>query len=214
VRVGRSVRTGVTVVWPHDGDLFRERVFAGVDVLNGDTVLTGQAILDEWGLLGAPIVLTSTRGAGIAYEAVMQYFIERDPAVSDLGHVIPVVGECDDNYLTDNRRHPVTVRHVKDALESRTSGPVQEGGVGAGTGMQLFGWKGGIGTASRRVSVLGQSFTVGVLVNANFGQPHQLMIRGFPIGGLLSHRSPWRRKDPASGWWQRTRRWARISCGA
>jgi D-aminopeptidase len=185
VRVRQRVQTGVTVVWPHDGDLFRERVFVGVDVLNGNTVLTGQAILDEWGLLGSPIVLTSSRGAGIAYEAVIQHFIERDPEISRLGNIIPVVGECDDNYLSDNRQHPVTVRHVKDALRAASSGPVPEGGVGAGTGMQLFGWKGGIGTASRRVAVHGQLFTVGVLVNANFGQPHQLIVGGIPVGGIL-----------------------------
>lgn len=184
---GERVRTGATAIFAHDGDPFHERVFAGVDILNGDTVNTGQAIIDEWGLLCSPIVFTSTRSLGVAYEAVVQHFLARYPEASAEGNLIPVVMECDDNYLSDNRRHPLEVADVLEALAAVDTGPVAEGGVGAGTGMQLFGWKGGIGTASRAVTAQGETYTVGVILNTNFGQRHQLLLRGFPIGQHLRH---------------------------
>ncbi|MDA8344770.1 MAG: P1 family peptidase [Thermaerobacter sp.] len=198
VRVGHStvirgerMRTGATAIFAHDGDPFHERVFAGVDVLNGDTVNTGQAIIDEWGLLCSPVVFASTRSLGVAYEAVVQHFISRYPEASADGNLIPVVMECDDNYLSDNRSFPLQVEDVLACLQSAQGGPVEEGGVGAGTGMQLFGWKGGIGTASRVVTAYGQTYTIGVILNTNFGQRQQLLLRGFPIGEHLA--------DPLAG---------------
>lgn len=192
---GNDARTGVTVIWPHDGNTFRERVFAATDILNGYGIMTGRAVMAEWGLLGSPIVLTDTRAIGIGYEAVVQEFTEMDPAVGDLDVMMPVVAECDDGYLNDNRRRHVTVEDVREAMRSATTGPVAEGCVGAGTGTQLFSFKGGIGTASRVVEIYGRPYTVGVLVNTNFGVRSQLQVRGVPLGRMITDLMPGYEKE-------------------
>jgi D-aminopeptidase len=192
---GTDARTGVTVIWPHDGNPFRERVFAATHVLNGYGIMTGRAVIAEWGVLGSPVVLVDTRSVGIAYEAVVQYFTELDPAVGDLDVMMPVVAECDDGYLNDNRRRHITVEDVRRALAEVRGGPVEEGNVGAGTGTQLFGFKGGIGTASRVVEIHGRTYTVGVLVNTNFGTRHQLQVRGVPLGRLITDLMPDHEKE-------------------
>lgn len=199
VRVGQATyltddeyihRTGVTVIWPHSGNPFRERVYAGSWILNGYGILTARDVIEEWGLLGAPIVLCNTRSIGMGYEASIDHFNLIDEGVGDLDVLMPVVAECDDGFLNDNRA-PATPLHVfRSALENSTHGPVEEGCVGAGTGMQLFGFKGGIGTASRKVEISGQIYTVGVLLNTNFGARHQLMIQGVPMGRLFTENMP------------------------
>lgn len=199
VRVGHATyltddeythRTGVTVIWPHPGNPFRNRVYAGSWVLNGYGILTARDVIAEWGLLGAPIVLCNTRSVGIGYEASIDYFNGIDEGVGNLDVLMPVVAECDDGFLNDNRA-PATPLHVfRQALEHSSNGPVEEGCIGAGTGMQMFGFKGGIGTASRKVEISGRTYTVGVLLNTNYGVRHQLMIQGVPMGKIFNDNLP------------------------
>ena len=175
-------RSGVTVIFPHQGNLAWERVYAGTDVLNGYGVMVGRMTIDEWGLLGSPIVLTGTRSISSGIEAATQYLTKIDPKLGEFDLAIPVVAECDDGFLNDNRGPALPVEAFFQAFSAMSSGPVAEGSVGAGTGMQLFEFKGGIGTASRVVEEGGRPFTLGVLVNTNFGRRHQLIVRGRPIG--------------------------------
>lgn len=189
------LRTGVTVLWPHDGNPFAERVYAATSTFNGYGVLTADLVVDEWGLLGSPVVLCDTANLGIAYDAVVRHVQDVDPAAGREDVVMPLVGECDDGYLNDNLARALTAQHVVDALDSATDGPVAEGVVGAGTGMQLFDFKGGIGTASRLVTVEGTTYTVGVLLNGNFGSRRQLRIGGVPVGALVSDGMPVRHHE-------------------
>jgi D-aminopeptidase len=189
------LRTGVTAVWPHDGNPFQERVYAATSTFNGYGVLTADLVIDEWGLLGSPVVLCDTANLGLAYDAVVRHVSRLDPTAGVDDVVMPVVGECDDGYLNDNRAPGLTPADVDAALDGASSGPVPEGVVGAGTGMQLFDFKGGIGTASRIVQVGGEPFTVGVLLNANFGARHQLRVAGVPVGVELTDRMPDRHRE-------------------
>lgn len=182
------LRTGVTVIWPHDGNPDMDRVYAGTDVLNGYGIMTGRATIDEWGLLGSPVVLTDTRSVGTGYEAVIQHLNRLDPGVGDIDVAMPVVAECDDGHLNDNRGPAIPVEVFEEALSHAVSGPVREGSVGAGTGMALFSYKGGIGTASRQVSLFRHTYTVGVLVNTNFGRRHQMLLAGHQVGRALTER--------------------------
>ncbi len=174
-------RTGVTVIFPSD-DPYRHPLYAATDVLNGFGELTGRTAIDEWGILSSPIVLTNTRSVGQGYNAIFEHFysIVQD---QEAPLPLPVVGECDDSFLNDSRfATPLSV--FKTAFGTAGNGPVDEGGVGAGTGMHLFGYKGGIGTSSRLVEIEGHLFTVGVLLNTNFGRGHQMR----PIAGIETAR--------------------------
>lgn len=204
VRVGHTTvwtdtpavaRTGVTAIWTHGGNPFRERVYAAASAFNGYGILTGDLVLREWGLLGAPIVLCDTANLGIAYDASVRYMTRQDPAVGRDDVLIPVVAECDDGFLNDNRAITLTHEHVYQALDSASPGPVEEGAVGAGTGMQLFDFKGGIGTASRVVELGDRTYTVGVLLNTNYGSRHQLQVAGRHIGRQLPEDMPSRHKE-------------------
>src|SRR6202521_5719901 len=155
------IRSGVTAIWPHSGDLFRERLYAAVSVFNGYGEMTSRSVIDEWGLLGSPIVLTDTVHLGLAYDSVVRYMTERDPEIADKDVVIPVVAETDDSFLSDNRAFGITRQDVYAALDAATEGPVPEGCVGAGTGTQLFDFKGGIGTSSRVIELSGERFKIG-----------------------------------------------------
>lgn len=190
-----TARTGATAIWPHDGNPFRDRVYAAVSSFNGYGVVTSSHVLDEWGLLGAPIVLCDTANVGVAYDATVRYMNRLDPAVGRDDVLMPVIAECDDGFLNDNRTATLRAEHVFGALDSATVGPVAEGVVGAGTGMQLFDFKGGIGTASRLVSVGGTTYTVGVLLNTNFGARHQLQVAGRRVGRLLTDDMPTSHKE-------------------
>lgn len=189
------LRTGVTAVWPHDGNPFVERVYAATSTFNGYGVLTGDLVLDEWGLLGSPVVLCDTANLGIAYDAVVRHVQALDPVAGRDDVVMPVVGECDDGFLNDNLVRALTEQRVVDALTCAAGGPVAEGAVGAGTGMQLFDFKGGVGTASRLVDVAGSTYTVGVLLNGNFGTRRQLRVAGVPVGTLLTGQMPVRHHE-------------------
>jgi len=183
------VRTGVTAVFPASGDLFLERVFAATYVLNGAGEVIGLSQLDEWGLCETPILLCSTLCVGRVADATVAWLSRKHPKIGqEYDVVIPVVAECDDSYLNDAVGRHITPRDVADALDGAKGGPVREGCVGAGTGMQTFQLAGGIGTSSRRVRMAGQTATVGALVLSNFGDLELLRIDGVPIGRLIEKR--------------------------
>ncbi len=189
------IRSGVTAIWPHSGNLFQERLYAAISVFNGYGEMTGRSVIDEWGLLSSPIVLTDTTHIGVAYDAVVRYMTERDPDIADKDVVIPVVAETDDSFLSDNRAFGITREDVYAALDSAKDGPVAEGCVGAGTGTQFFDFKGGIGTASRVIELSGEGFTIGVLLQTNYGSRHQLLIGGVPVGRQITDLMPERHQE-------------------
>lgn len=179
----QAVRTGVTVIWPHQGLPWRERVYAATSILNGYGELIGINQISEWGLLHSPIVLTSSLAIGAAYDATARWIADQEPVQGTDDVIMPVVTECDDSYLNDARSFPVTSAHVELALQTaRGNFHVQEGCVGAATGLQCFDFKGGIGTASRVLPSENGGYTVGVLVSTNFGARPDLILGGVPIG--------------------------------
>lgn len=179
---GESVRTGVTAVVPHPGNVFREKLPAAVHTANGFGKAAGFEQVRELGRLESPILLTNTLSVGTAVEAGVAWSLEQ-PGNEDVRSVNVVVGETNDGYLNDIRGQHVRGEDVVAAIESATSGPVAEGNVGAGTGTRAFGWKGGIGTSSRRLPGALGGHAVGVLVQANFGGI--LTIDGMPVGERL-----------------------------
>jgi D-aminopeptidase len=178
------VRTGVTVVIPRD-DVWHKKVPAGSFVLNGTGEMTGLAWVEEAGFLEYPIALTNTLNLPRVANGVMSWMIGRNPQIG-IGDdtLTPVVAECDDSRLNDIQGRHVSEADVTKALDEAQDGPVAEGTVGAGTGMVSYGFKGGIGTASRVISSAGGGYTLGVLVNANHGRRSELMMGGVPIGKL------------------------------
>ena len=189
------IRSGITAIWPHEGQPFRDRVYAAISVFNGYGEMTSGHVINEMGLLESPIVLTDTTHIGLAYDAVVRYMTERDTAIADKDVAIPVVAETDDSFLSDNRAFGVTREDVYAALDAANNGPVAEGCVGAGTGTQFFQFKGGIGTSSRVIEILGQRFTIGVLLQTNYGSRHQLLIAGVPVGQQITDLMPTRHQD-------------------
>jgi len=191
------VRTGVTVILPHGGSCFEQRVPAAAHVLNGAGEMTGRAQVEEWGILVTPIYLTSTHNVGLVYDAGVEHALRQSPAIVERsGFVIPVVAECNDSGLNDPVGRHVRKEHVFAALDRAASEPVEEGAVGAGTGMVSYQYKGGIGTSSRRVP--GQAgYVVGVLVLANHGSREHLRVDGVPVGRLSKVAYPsWRPPRP------------------
>lgn len=182
----RPARTGVTVILPHEGNLFREKVPAAIHVINGFGKTTGIAQVDELGTIETPIALTSTLCVGRVADALITHAIAQTPEIGiSTSTVNPVVGECSDAWLNDIQGRHVHEEHVLAAIASASGGAVEEGAVGAGTGMIAFEWKGGIGTASRVIPESLGGWTVGALVLANFGKRGQLTIDGVAIGQLL-----------------------------
>jgi D-aminopeptidase len=185
---GDSVRTGVTAVVPHTGSLYHERVPAAVVVGNGFGKLLGVTQVRELGELETPILLTCTLCVWRAADAMVEWLLAR-PGMEEVRSINPVVGETNDGYLNDIRSRPIRPEHVVEALTSAAGGAVEEGSVGAGAGTMAFGWKGGIGTSSRRLPPVLGGWTVGVLVQSNFGGV--LTINGAPVGRELG-RYPFR----------------------
>jgi D-aminopeptidase len=184
------VRTGVTVIMPHEGNLFREKVPGAIHVINGFGKCMGQEQVDELGNLEGPIALTGTMNVGLVTDAIVAYGVRENPDIGVRTSTInPVVGECSDMYLNDMQGRHVREHHVLAAIDAASSGPVEEGAVGAGTGMSMFGFKGGIGTSSRVTPDALGGWTVGVLVLANYGRRDQLRIDGVPVGEALSRDS-------------------------
>jgi len=179
---GEDCRTGVTVILPHSGNIFQEKVPAAIYVANGFGKLMGITQVDELGVIETPIVLTNTLSVPVATKAVIGYTLSL-AGNEDVRSVNPVVGETNDGYLNNIRAGYVEERHVLEAIQKAHSGTVEEGNAGAGTGTVCFGFKGGIGTSSRKLSENLGGFTVGVLVQTNFGGI--LRINGAPVGEEL-----------------------------
>lgn len=178
------VRTGVTVVIPRD-DVWHKKVAAGSFVLNGTGEMTGLSWVAESGFLEYPIALTNTLNIPRVANGVMSWMIKQYPAIGiEDDTLTPVVAECDDGRLNDIQGRHVSEQDVIAALDGASGGPVQEGTVGAGTGMVSYGFKGGIGTSSRKLSEKEGGYTIGVLVNANHGRRLELLIAGVPVGKL------------------------------
>jgi D-aminopeptidase len=184
---GEAVRTGVTAVVPHPGNLFRDKVAAAVHVFNAFGKLVGATQVDELGQLETPILLTNTLSVWDAAAALADWMLAR-PGNESVRSVNPVVGETNDGFLNDIRGRHVGARHAHAALEAAAAGAVDEGSVGAGTGTVAFGWKGGIGTSSRRLDGGEGAFTVGVLVQSNFGG--RLTVGGVPVWRELAPPAP------------------------
>lgn len=181
--LGDSVRTGATAILPHDGNLFQEKVPAGIAVGNGFGKLMGSTQVMELGEIETPIVLTNTLSVPQAVEAILTWTL-RQPGNETVRSVNPVVGETNDGFLNHIRARMLRAEHILQAIEQAQTGPIAEGNVGAGTGTIAFGWKGGLGTSSRVLPKALGGYTVGVLVQANFGGI--LHILGVPVGQELN----------------------------
>lgn len=182
LREGDNVRTGVTAILPHPGNAYRSRVPAAMHVGNGFGKFIGTSQIDELGELESPILLTCTLCVWKAADAMAEWMLAQ-PDMQQVRSLNVVVGETNDGRLNDIRARPITAAAVRTALENAKGGPVQEGSVGAGTGTTAFGWKAGIGTSSRKLPESLGGWTVGVLVQANFGGV--LQVEGAPVGREL-----------------------------
>ena len=194
---GRAARTGVTAILPRGRGSLLQPVFAAWFALNGCGEMTGTTWIEESGQLDGPVMLTNTHSVGTVHQATIAWRIRQGEAdATGYFWSTPVVAETWDGYLNDINGFHVTPEHVDAALESAASGPVAEGNVGGGTGMVCYEFKGGIGTASRVVQVLGNAYTVGVLVQTNYGLRDQLHIAGVPVGKYLRENRVYSEPDP------------------
>jgi len=193
---GDSLNTGVTAILPHGGDLFEDPVRAAIVVGNGFGKLVGLSQVQELGEIETPILLTGTLGVFRAADALIDTLLAM-PGHENIRSINPVVGETNDGYLSDIRARPIGPEQVNAALRDASSGPVREGAIGAGRGTRALGFKGGIGTASRIVRTPAGIFTVGVLVQTNFGG--NLVIDGVPVGERLAARAAEREAHDAEG---------------
>ncbi|KAA0990698.1 DmpA family aminopeptidase [Dyadobacter aurulentus] len=179
---GADIRTGVTAIVPHDGNLFQQKVQAAMYIGNGFGKMTGYSQVEELGTIESPIVLTNTLNVPTAADAIIDWTLGQK-GNENVRSVNAVVGETNDGFLNDIRGRHVRKEHILNALAQAENGAVAEGNVGAGTGTVCFGWKGGIGTASRKLPQKLGGYTVGVLVQTNFGGV--LKINGVPVGQEL-----------------------------
>jgi D-aminopeptidase len=198
LEVGKGpVRTGVTVIVPHEGDIGAEPLFAGSHVLNGNGEMTGLLWVKESGMLTSPIAITNTHSVGVVRDALISYEVRRTQRLEPYWS-LPVVAETYDGWLNDINGMHVKPEHVWAALDAASDGPVAEGCVGGGTGMICHEFKGGIGTSSRVLPEADGGWTVGVLVQANYGARHLLRIDGVPVGELIPYsRVPGLREERA-----------------
>jgi D-aminopeptidase len=181
---GDDVRTGVTAILPHAANLYQERVPAGIAVGNGYGKLAGFTQVMEMGEMETPLLLTNTLAVAQAVDALVDWTLAQ-PGNQEVMSVNALVGETNDSHLNNIRRRPVTPDHARQAIEAAREGPVPEGCVGAGTGTMAFGWKGGIGTSSRRLPEALGGYSVGALVQSNFGGV--LQMAGLPVGQALGY---------------------------
>jgi len=195
VHDGDSIRTGVTAILPHAGNVFLERVPAAIHVGNGFGKLIGVTQVRELGELESPILLTGTLSVWQTADAMVAWLLAQ-PGMDEVRSINPVVGETNDGFLNDIRARPIRPGHVTNALANAAGGPVAEGAVGAGSGTVAFGWKGGIGTSSRKLPRDGGGHVVGVIVQSNFGG--DLTINGVRVGRELSLR-PGSRQSSGNG---------------
>jgi D-aminopeptidase len=190
---GDNVRTGVTVIVPHQGNIFQDKVPGAVFVGNAFGKLAGSTQVDELGTIETPIGLTNTLSIGAVMDGLVRWTLDR-PGNGNVRSVNALVGETNDGGLNDIRGQHVRPQHVLDALKAASTGTVEEGSVGAGTGTQAFGWKGGIGTSSRKLETRYGGYTIGVIVQSNYGGV--LMMDGAPVGKILG-RYPYQPKAVA-----------------
>ncbi len=176
---GESIRTGVTVILPHAGNLFLEKVEGAVETFNGFGKLIGSTQVNELGQLETPILLTNTLSVPRAADALLSWLLER-PGMEEARSINPLVAETNDGYLNEIRARAVGEAEVRAALENARGGPVEQGSVGAGAGTRCLGFKGGIGSASRVAAIGGERYTVGVLAQTNFGG--RLTVAGRVLG--------------------------------
>ncbi|WP_449354327.1 DmpA family aminopeptidase [Virgibacillus natechei] len=171
-----TICTGVTAILPHGGNLFNQKTHAASAVLNGYGKTTGLVQMEELGLLESPILLTNTFSVGAVWQGALKYMIDENREIGDSTSTINlVVGECNDSYLNSIRHQAIKPKHAVQAIKNATNNPALEGAIGAGKGMVCFGYKGGIGTASREVTAGGENYTVGCLVLSNFGKREQAL---------------------------------------
>lgn len=190
------IRTGVTAIIPHDGDTFLDKVTGTIYVINGFGEITNSDLVREMGFIEGPIMITNTWNVPRVADAVLDWNIEQTQGVGiTTWGISPVVAETSDMYLNDIRGRHVTREHVFHAINIAKSGEVEEGAVGGGTGMTCYDFKGGIGTSSRKLPEKLGGFTVGALVQSNFGYRPQLMIDGVPIGRELVDYMPMRKNE-------------------
>lgn len=183
------VRTGVSVVLPHGENLYLKKVRAAVHTINGYGKAVGFEQVRELGVLESPIGLTNTLNVGLVLDALVACELEKTPELGvrrDCGSINIVVGETNDGFLNDMRGRHVRAEQVRAAMETAAGGPVAEGAVGAGTGTVCFGWKGGIGTSSRRLPETDGGFSLGCLVQTNFGKRSELIVDGAAVGRRLA----------------------------
>ncbi|MFK8115268.1 MAG: P1 family peptidase [Rubripirellula sp.] len=179
---GDAIRTGVTAVKHHSGNVFLHKVPAAIHVANGFGKIVGTTQINELGVIETPIILTNTLSTFAAADALVGWSLQQ-PGCETVRSVNPIVGECNDGFLNDIRQRRVSAKDVVQALEEAHGGPVEEGCVGAGTGVRCMGWKGGIGSSSRKLPASLGGFMVGVLVQTNFGG--SLTVSGAPVGREL-----------------------------
>lgn len=180
----KAIRSGVTVILPHGGNLFHEKVAAGVFTINGFGKATGFEQVRALGTIESPIALSSTLNVPRVADALLTYMLGQDQDIGGrAGSVNVVVGECNDGFLSAARLRPISEGHVLQAIATASSGAVSEGNVGAGTGTTGFAFKAGIGTASRLLQP--EHYTLGALVQVNFGRREDLRVLGFPLGWHL-----------------------------
>jgi D-aminopeptidase len=193
LQVGKGpVRTGVTAVLPRGKDSMMNPVFAGWWSLNGNGEMTGTTWVEESGFLEGPVMITNTHSVGVVRDAVIRWRVEHgQPDPTGYWWSLPVVAETWDGWLNDINGFHVTPEHVFHAIDSAATGPVLEGNVGGGTGMICNGYKGGIGTSSRKLSDKDGAYTVGVLVQCNYGSRQNLRIAGIPVGREIKSEDPY-----------------------
>ena len=185
--VGKGpVRTGVTAILPRPSAELASPVFAGLFSANGNGEMTGSHLIEEIGTFNLPVTITNTHSCGVARDATVRWLGGKDPDALEDSWGLPVAAETYDGFLNDINGHHLTAEHVAAAIDNATSGPIDEGSVGGGTGMVTFQFKAGSGTASRVVSWQGSTFTVGSFVQSNFGPRKNLMIRGVRAGAELA----------------------------
>ncbi|MCP5514100.1 MAG: P1 family peptidase [Spirochaetales bacterium] len=180
--ISRMVRTGVSIIFPHK-DITSNPVYAGVHTINGNGEVTGVHWIDESGLLTSPIGLTNTHSVGTVRDSIISFF--RGASDNSGTFMLPVVGETYDGFLNDINGQHIRTEHVYQAIESASSNEVREGNIGGGTGMIAYEFKAGIGTSSRKIDLYGKEYTVGVLVQANYGKRHHLNVNGIQLGELM-----------------------------
>lgn len=180
---GSAFRTGITAILPHGGNVFVKPVSAACYVINGFGKTVGLPQITEIGLIQTPILLTSTLNVWRVADGLVDYVLRDNPEAASIN---PVVGECNDSWLSDSQKRPLGKEEVFAAIENAKEGPVAEGSVGAGTGMNSYGWKAGVGTASRLLPETVGPYKLGTLVVANHGQSELFNIQGLPVGRILA----------------------------